>query len=172
MEQQRMILKKIEYNSKNIEENHYRLLFISIFISYCLFIPLKFEKYIIINAFISAILFKVTYLNLRSKTLILLICTLTDILDSGILGFSQMKYMIIQYMTKYFSTNFKIQKFIVMLYTVIMISLTCQGLECFLQNKFLFNLNYDQCLLKISYTIIFSIILIAKFCSMRLKNTQ
>jgi hypothetical protein len=131
----------IEYNSKQIEKNNYRLLSVFIILSCFLFTPILFEKYLILYSFVSATLISSVYLKNRIKLPVLLVSLIVEILDSGVVGLSQITYMITVYVRKHFYTRF--QNTGTTAYSFFIVILAKTIIDLGIKQFFDFVLNYD-----------------------------
>jgi hypothetical protein len=151
----------MEYNKKQVEKSHYTLVIALTIISYILFLPLWFKKYIILHSLIYSILFVSIYLNIKLKKFILCICLLVEILDTTILGICQIKYLIINYMKQYFYKYLKLQDSIILVSNVICTTILCIFMDYLIKIGLGFYCDVSEYILHIIYTSLFSLMLIS-----------
>jgi hypothetical protein len=147
----------IEYNSKQIEKNNYKLLSVFIILSCFLFTPILFEKYLILYSFVSATLISSVYLKNRIKLPVLLVSFIVEILDSGIVGLSQVTYMLTVYVRKHFYTRFQNTGTTAYSFFVVILAKTIVDLG--IKHFFDFTLNYDLYVFSFLYTYGFCILI-------------
>ena len=141
----------MEYNHKQVEKSHFILVVVSIVISYLLFLPLWFKKYIILHSLIYSILFVSIYLNIKSKKIILGLCFIIEILDTTLLGICQIKYLIIRYMSEYSYRNLKLQNFIILVWTTIGSTILCIFTDYLIKISLGFYCDFNEYILNIMY---------------------
>ncbi len=147
----------IEYNSKQIEKNNYKLLSIFIILSCFLFTPILLEKYLILYSFVSATLISFVYSKNKISLPILLINFMIEIFDSGIVGLSQVAYMITVYVRKHFYTRF--QNTGTTAYSFFIVILAKTIIDLGIKQFFDFVLNYDLYIFSFLYTYGFCILI-------------
>lgn len=147
-----------EYNSKQIEKNNYKLLSIFIILSCFLFAPILLEKYLILYSFVSATLISFVYSKNKISLPILLINFMIEIFDSGIVGLSQVTYMITIYVRRYFYTRF--QNSGTTAYSLFVVILAKTIVDLGIKQSFDFVLNYNSYVWSFIYTYAFCILII------------
>ncbi len=147
----------IEYNYKKVEKNNYKLLSVLIILSCFLFAPILFKKYLILHSFVSATLISSVYSKNRIKLHVLFISCMVEIFDTGIIGLSQVTYLLTAYVRKWFYT--KAKNFGIIAYSFFAINLIKNIFDLFIRKSFDFELNYDLYIWNFIYTYAFSILI-------------
>lgn len=135
------------------------LLFLLILLSF--FPSLDFRNSTILNLFLNTTLFFTIFWCCFSKTAIICLGLLYEVLSSGVLGMIYIKYILTYRMIEYLRINFKIHKYFLMS----IVLMTCAASEITIKNLLNFHINYAEYFLILLINILFAIIV------MEMKNS-